>query len=171
MVKKTMKSSKKADKNPASEKIAKAVAKYVRISPRKARLVLDVVRRKPVTQAQYVLGSLNKKAARLAERVLNSALANAIDIGMDEERLYVSDCRADGGPTLKRFQPRSQGRADRILKRTTHLSVVLKEGQRVVKREPAQEVEEAVADKPEKKAVAKKKRTVRKKKKAAAASK
>lgn len=107
---------------------AKSIARFVRIPPRKVRLVIDTIRRRPVSEAFSVLMTLNKKAARLAEKVLKSAVANAKVLGMAEDRLYVSDVRADGGPSLKRFMSRSMGRADRILKRTTHLSIVLKEG-------------------------------------------
>lgn len=106
---------------------ARAVIKYLRIAPRKVRLVLDTIREKPVKEALYRLAVLNKKGARLAEEGLKSALANAKVLKMDEGRLYVSEVKADGGPTFKRFMSRSMGRADRILKRTTHLTVVLEE--------------------------------------------
>jgi len=68
----------------------------------------------------------------MAEKVLKSAVANAKILGLEEGRLYVADIRADGGPVLKRFMSRSMGRADRILKRTTHLSVIVKEGKKSV---------------------------------------
>ena len=96
------------------------------------RLVIDTVRRRPAREALYRLHVVNKKAARLAEKVLKSAVANAKVLKMDEDRLVVSEIKADGGPTYKRFMSRSMGRADRILKRTTHLTVVLKEGEKAV---------------------------------------
>lgn len=144
------------------QKSAYAVAKFLRISPQKARLVLDAVRFKPVHHAFMALAAVNRKAARLAEKVLNSAVANAKDKGLEPEKLYISDIRADGGPTFKRFRPRSMGRADRILKRTTHLSVVVTEGERKYKDFPSaknEETEEQTTKKvtkPKKKAAKKK---------------
>jgi large subunit ribosomal protein L22 len=122
------------DKNLAESpgRAAKAVAKYLRISPRKVRLVINTIRHRHVTQAFPILMSLKKKAARMAEKVLRSAVANAKVLGLDENRLYIADIRADGGPTLKRFMARSMGRADRILKRTTHLSLVVQEGKKAI---------------------------------------
>ncbi|MBI3306720.1 MAG: 50S ribosomal protein L22 [Candidatus Omnitrophica bacterium] len=113
---------------PASEKSARAVVKYLRISPRKVRLVIDVIRWKPAVQAFRDLMGLKKKAARMTEKILKTAVANARVLGMDESKLYVAEVRADGGPSLKRFMSRSMGRADRILKRTTHLTLIVKEG-------------------------------------------
>lgn len=109
-------------------KYAKAVVKYLRISPRKVRLVINAIRHQPATRAFHVLMTLKKKAARMTEKALKTAVANAKILGMDENRLYVADIRADGGPVFKRFMSRSMGRADRILKRTTHLSLIVKEG-------------------------------------------
>ena len=107
---------------------AKAVTRYIRISPRKMRLVLDTITRKPVHQAFSILAHTKKKAARLVTKTLKSAVANAVQKKMDENRLFVRLAFADGGPTLKRFLPRAMGRADGILKRTTHLTVVVEEG-------------------------------------------
>ena len=107
---------------------AKAIVRFVRIAPRKVRPVTDAIRWRPVQDAFDILMVLNKKAARITEKLLKSAVANAKVLKMDETRLYISDIRADGGPTMKRFMSRSMGRADRILKRSTHLSIVLKEG-------------------------------------------
>ncbi len=115
---------------PQVDRSAKAIVRYVRISPRKVRLVINTIRHKPVTLAFPILASLNKKAAKLTEKALRTAVANAKVLGMDETRLYVSDVRADGGPVLKRFMSRSMGRADRILKRTTHLSLAVREGKK-----------------------------------------
>ena len=111
---------------------ARCVIKYLRIAPRKIRLVLDTVRSKPAKEAMSRLAMLNKKGAKLAYEAVKSAMANAKVLKMDEDRLYVSEIKADGGPTFKRFMSRSMGRADRILKRTTHLTVVLEEADKVI---------------------------------------
>ena len=110
-----------------SSKEARAIVKYLRISPRKVRIVIGAVRRKPVNQAFTALMGLHKKAARLVEKGLKSAVANAKGKGLEESRLVVSEIKADGGPTMKRFMARAMGRADQILKRSTHLTVVLRE--------------------------------------------
>ncbi len=112
---------------PVVERSAKTVVKYLRISPRKARLTINAIRHKRVDDAFRILMVLNKKAARMTEKALKTAIANAKVLGLDENRLYVSQCHADGGPTFKRFMSRSMGRADRIIKRTTHLSLVVAE--------------------------------------------
>ncbi len=121
------------------------------------RLVVDTVRRKPVAEALYRLKISNKKAALLVEKAIRSAAANAKVLKMDEERLYVSQIKADGGPVFKRFMSRSMGRADRILKRTSHLTVILEEGkQRMKPYTPLQEREEA--EKPKRKLIGRKKK-------------
>jgi large subunit ribosomal protein L22 len=94
----------------------KAVAKYIRISPQKARLVADVIRGMNAEKAVTTLRFMPKKAARIIRKVLESAVANADQIES-----------IDGGPMLKRFSPRAQGRATRILKRTSHITVVVDE--------------------------------------------
>lgn len=91
------------------------------------RLVINTIRYKPVTAAFSILGQLKQKAARMVAKTLKSAEANARVKKMDENRLYVQQIKADGGPTMKRYMPRSMGRADVILKRMTHLTVVLGE--------------------------------------------
>lgn len=106
---------------------AKAITKYLRISPRKLRLVLDTVRYKRVPDAFAILQNLKKKGSEIVAKTLKSAEANAKVKKMDENRLYVSQIKADGGPSLKRYMPRSMGRADVILKRMSHLTVVLGE--------------------------------------------
>ncbi|HNX67937.1 MAG TPA: 50S ribosomal protein L22 [Candidatus Omnitrophota bacterium] len=106
----------------------KAITKYLRIAPRKVRVVLGTIKKRPVMEAMGVLSLLNKKGAVMALKTLKSAVANAKNLGLDEKRLIVADVRADGGPVLKRFLTRSMGRADRLLKRTTHLTVVVCEG-------------------------------------------
>lgn len=127
---------------------ARAVIKYLRIAPRKLRLVLDTVRGQGVKEALSRLRAMNKKGARLAEKAVASAFANAKVLKMDEARLFVSEIKADGGPTYKRFMSRSMGRADRILKRTSHITVVLEEGAK--RREPPSEVPQAAAAKKKK---------------------
>jgi len=92
------------------------------------RLVIDTIRRQPVQEAVGILMLLKKKGAKMAVKTLKSAIANAKNLGLNENRLYVSNVRADGGPVFKRFMTRSMGRADKILKRTTHLTVEVREG-------------------------------------------
>lgn len=111
---------------------ARAVVKYLRISPRKVRLVINAIRRKPAVRAVSTLAALNKKAARLVEKGLKSALANAKVKGLEESRLVVREIKADGGPVLKRFMARAMGRADEMLKRTTHLTIVLREEEKPI---------------------------------------
>jgi large subunit ribosomal protein L22 len=106
---------------------AKASVKYIRIGPQKVRNILDLVRQKHVDDAFDVLANMNKKGARFAEDLLKSAVANAKVKKMIEGQLFIDDIRADGGPIMKRFMSRSMGRADRLLKRTSHLSVRLVE--------------------------------------------
>jgi large subunit ribosomal protein L22 len=108
----------------------KSAVKHVRIAPRKMRLVIDTIRKRPAMEAVGILSLMPKKGARIALKVLKSAIANAKNLGLDEKRLIVADTWADGGPSMKRFLTRSMGRADRILKRTTHLTVVVAEGNR-----------------------------------------
>lgn len=111
----------------------RAVTKYVRMSPRKMRLVLDAIRWQPVSEAFSILANLKKKAARIVTKTLKSAVANAKQKEMDEARLRVEIAFADGGPSFKRYLPRSMGRADTLLKRTTHVTIAVKEG--LLKRE------------------------------------
>lgn len=114
---------------------ARAVAKFVRTSPRKARLVIDVIKGKRVSEAIAMLRFIPNHAAELISKVLISAAANAQDgWGAGVEELKVVNILADGGPTLKRVRPRAQGRAFRILKRTSHLTVILTEAPAPVRR-------------------------------------
>lgn len=107
---------------------AKAVAKQVRIAPRKARLVVDLIRGKEVGEAIAILRHTPKAASPIVEKVLNSAIANAEhNYEMEPENLVVSEAYVDEGITLKRFRPRAQGRASRINKRTSHITVVVSE--------------------------------------------
>lgn len=118
---------------PAPEaRSARAVTKFLRIAPRKLRLVVDTVRWAPAQRAFRILMTLRKKGARMVEKILKSAMANAKVLGMDEQRLYIADIRADGGPVLKRYMQRSMGRAEVNLKRMSHLSILLKESDRKV---------------------------------------
>ncbi len=106
----------------------KAVAKYIRISPQKARLVADVVRGMDAGQALTILRFMPKKGAAIIRKVLESAVANADQMDtVDVDTLYVKEILVDGGPMLKRFRPRAQGRANRILKRSSHITVVVDE--------------------------------------------
>lgn len=103
-----------------------AVARHIRISPTKVRAVLDLIRGKSYKEALGILNALQKSSADPVKKVLNSAAANAEhNLGMNKDNLYVAECYADGGPVLKRVMPRAQGRAFRILKRTSHITVVL----------------------------------------------
>ena len=103
-----------------------AVAKHVRISPYKVRIVLDVIRGKSYSEAVAILENTPKSASDPIRKVLMSAAANAENnLGMSKDNLFVAECYADQGPTLKRVQPVSKGRAYRILKRTSHITVVL----------------------------------------------
>ena len=106
----------------------RAVAKYIRVSPQKARLVADVIRGMKADTAVTTLRFMPKKAARILRKVLESAVANADQRdSVDVDNLYVKEITVDGGPMLKRFSPRAQGRATRILKRTSHITVVVDE--------------------------------------------
>lgn len=107
---------------------SKAVAKTVRIAPRKVRLILDLVRGKEVGEAISILKLTNKRSSPVVEKLVQSAVANAEhNYDMDIDNLYISEIFADEGPTMKRFRPRAQGRATKINKRTSHITVVVKE--------------------------------------------
>lgn len=105
-----------------------AIHKFARISPQKCRLVADQIRGLPVEQAINTLTFSPKKGAGLVKKVLNSAIANAEhNEGADIDELYVSSIMIDEGPTLKRFRARAKGRGNRILKRTSHITVKVAE--------------------------------------------
>ena len=105
---------------------AKAIAKHVRISPYKVRLVLDLVRGKDVKTAVAILENCSKAGAEPVKKVILSAAANAEhNLGMNVADLKVAECYADQGPTLKRMQPMARGRGYRILNRTCHITAVL----------------------------------------------
>ena len=104
----------------------KAVAKYVRIAPRKARLVADAIRGKSYPEAVSILRFTNKKAAKMVSDVINSAAANAEhNVDADPDELFVREIRVDEGPTIKRYRARAMGRATMIRKRTSHITVEL----------------------------------------------
>jgi large subunit ribosomal protein L22 len=112
----------------AATKTAKASVKYVRMSPRKARLVLDLIRGKHVEEARRILKFTPKAAAHDIAKVLDAAIANAeTTLRVPPDALFVSTAYADGGPTLKRFMPRAQGRATQIRKRTCHIHLVVEQ--------------------------------------------
>lgn len=107
---------------------AKAVVRTVRIAPRKARLVVDLIRGKQVGEAIAILKHTPKAASPVVEKLLKSAVANAEhNYDMDVNNLLVSKVYVDEGPTMKRFRPRAQGRASQINKRTSHITIVVSE--------------------------------------------
>ena len=111
---------------------ARAQAKYIRESPYKVRRVLDLVRGLPVDEARVVLEFTNRKAAGTVIKVLDSAVANAEhNFALDADELVVAEAYADEGPTLKRWRPRARGRATKIRKRTSHITIVLAETEEV----------------------------------------
>lgn len=112
----------KADKRPS------ATAKYVRISPDKVRIVLDVIRGKNYTEALAILKFTRKAACEPLIKLLNSAAANAENnLNMSKNELYVAECFANAGPILKRIRARAKGSAARINKRTSHITIILDE--------------------------------------------
>jgi large subunit ribosomal protein L22 len=109
-----------ADKRP------RATAKYIRISPRKVQVVIDLIRGKKVDEALAILAYTPKSASPVVEKLLDSAIANAENnLQLDRGSLYVAEVYANQGPTLKRYWARSHGRADVILKRSSHITIVL----------------------------------------------
>ena len=107
---------------------ARAYLKYLRISPRKVKIVLDLIRGKDTETAMAILKNTNKIACEALIKLLKSAIANAEhNFHMDASNLYVSECFVCPGPILKRIQPRAQGRAFRINKRSSHVTLVVKE--------------------------------------------
>jgi large subunit ribosomal protein L22 len=107
---------------------AKAIAKYVRMSPTKVGVVLDLIRGKQVNEAFAILEYTPREAAVAIKKVLKSAVANAEhNLELNTDDLFVSECFVGQGPTLKRFQPHAQGRAFKILKKTSNITLVVKE--------------------------------------------
>ncbi|NCC86506.1 MAG: 50S ribosomal protein L22 [Clostridia bacterium] len=106
-----------------------AKATFVRIAPRKVQIVLDLIRNQPADKAMAILKHTPKAACEVLEKLLKSAIANAEVKDMDVSRLFVAQCYTCQGPTLKRIRPRAQGRAFRINKKTSHITLVLKESE------------------------------------------
>ena len=107
---------------------ARAIAHDVRVTPRKARLVIDLVRGKDVNVALGILANVNKAASPIVAKVIKSAAANAINnFNMEEDRLYVAEIYANDGLRMKRFLPRAKGSASGLVKRTSHITVVVKQ--------------------------------------------
>ncbi len=107
---------------------ARAKLSYARISSRKVKIVIDMIRNKPVNVAMGILKNTPKAASELLIKLLASAVANAENNhNMDKNNLYIAEIYANQGPTLKRVRPRAQGRAFRIRKRTSHITIVVKE--------------------------------------------
>lgn len=112
---------------------AKAILRGARVSPQKARLVADLVRGLDIDQAMEVLTFTRKKSADMIKKLVESAVANAENVSeksgdrIDVDNLYIKTIYVDGGPTLKRWRPRAMGRATRVLKRTSHITVELDE--------------------------------------------
>ena len=105
---------------------AKAIARYVRVSPRKARIVVDLIRGKSVVRAREILAFTNRGVAETVEKTLNSAVANAeTQHHVRPESLVVKTAYVDEGPTLKRIRPRAKGSASRINKRTSHITIIV----------------------------------------------
>ena len=129
-VKKAPKKAKKAEvKEPAKPAVteARAMAKNVRVTPRKARLVIDLVRGKSVKEALGILRNTNKAASEPVSKVIRSAADNAINnFGMDEESLYIAEIYANDGLRMKRYLPRAKGSASGLVKRDSHITVVVK---------------------------------------------
>jgi large subunit ribosomal protein L22 len=107
---------------------AKACARYIRIAPRKSRLVIDMIRGKNAAESAVILQFSTREASKAVLKVLNSAVANAVNKGASgAENLLVTEAFVDEGPILKRFKPRARGSASRINKRTSHITLVLNE--------------------------------------------
>lgn len=118
----------KKDVKTAKAQVAKAVLRHERISPRKVNIVAKLIRGKDVQQAKAILKFTSKAASQPLTKLIDSCVANAVNNHfMDESKLYISELNVMQGPTLKRIRPRARGSADRINKRTSHISVVLKE--------------------------------------------
>ena len=122
----TRQKEKAAARQANADKRPHACAKYVRVTPRKVKIVLDLIRGKKVDEALAIVMYTPKSASPVIEKLLNSAIANAENnLEMNREDLYVAECYANQGPTLKRYWPRSHGRADMIKKHTSHITIVL----------------------------------------------
>lgn len=131
----------------------RAVAKYIRISPRKARQVIDLIRGKRVSEALAILKFTPQRASTAIEKVVKSAAANAENnLEMNKDALFIAEAYVDQGPSLKRYNPRAMGRADLIKRRTSHITVVVREKEdpeTSVKEEPAKKKRNAAPKKNE----------------------
>lgn len=117
---------KAAQRQANADRRPRASARYVRVAPRKVKIVLDLIRGKRVDDALAIMMYTPKSASPVIEKLLNSAISNAENnLEMDREMLYVAECYANQGPTLKRYWARSHGRADTIKKHTSHITIVL----------------------------------------------
>ena len=125
--KEAKKAKEEAPKKPAVTS-ARAIAYNVRVTPRKARLVIDLIRGLGVNEALGVLANVNKAASPIVAKVVKSAASNAINnFGMDEEKLYIAEVYANDGLRMKRYLPRAKGSASGLVKRTSHITVVVKQ--------------------------------------------
>lgn len=115
-----------ARKQETKDNRPRAIARYVRVSPRKVKAVIDLIRGLSVPDALAVLDGTARGAVEPVTKVLNSAVANAENnLELPADTLFVAECFADQGPTLKRYRPRAKGRATRIRKRTSHITIIL----------------------------------------------
>lgn len=116
----------KRERNANKDNRPKAKLSYARVSPTKAKIVLDTIKGKDVVSALGILAYTPRNGARIIEKLLKSAVANAENnSGMNSETLFVDEAFANKGPTLKRVRPRAQGRAYRIEKKTSHITIIL----------------------------------------------
>jgi large subunit ribosomal protein L22 len=149
----------------AAREEVQAVAKFVRVSPRKARLVADHIRGRSVPEARAILAFTPRAAAREVEKVLRSAVANAEsnpNLHWNGDELYVSAVFVDEGPTIKRWRARARGRVNRILKRTCHITVKVDQLEQIepVAKAPRKAAEPKAEAKPKAKRTRKKKEAV-----------
>lgn len=123
----------KRERNAQKDTRPRAKVSFARIAPLKAKIVLDMIKGKDVQMASAILAATPNDGARIIGKVLDSAVANAEyasterNMDINVSKLYVQECFANQGTTLKRIRPRSQGRADRILKKTSHITIILNE--------------------------------------------
>jgi large subunit ribosomal protein L22 len=122
----TRQKAKSENRRENNDKRPRAILRYARVSPRKVRYVIDQIRGKKLPEAESILMLSPKGVSEILGKLLNSAAANAENnLQMNRDQLYVAEVFADGGPSLKRFMPRAKGNASAILKRTSHITVIL----------------------------------------------
>ena len=123
----------KSERNAQKDLRPRAKVSFARIAPSKAKIVLDTIKGKDVAMASAILAATPREGARIISKVLDSAVANAEyasterDLDINVSKLYVQEAYANQGTTMKRIRPRAQGRADRILKKTSHITIILNE--------------------------------------------